>query len=160
MSFIFQESKYSNWKKQQRRAKMQEFKLSKELIQEAAELNPAVKELFKKHYPEAFCETAYVSGDMFFHVTRCLEDRGNCVSEGSLLSPIKNKEIDVFSHEYYKYIYVIAHLEASRKYALFNLRSGYHLRRNEIYIRKQGVGIMIPYEHLKGLIKIRSGSGC
>lgn len=72
---------------------------------------------------------------------------------------LKTMDLNIFSYDYAKFTYLLAHLKNAKEYGLFNLHTGYQLHRNEIYIRKLGVGIMIPKEHLVGLILIKRGGG-
>lgn len=153
-----------NWKyiytNQKRKIKMQELIIQKDKVLKAAEVCPEAKKVLTELFPEAFAK-AYASGDIFFHIEKYCQDglETSHFSQESLKRDLANGQINLFSYNYPKYTYILAHLKNAKEYGLFNLSTGYQLRRNDIYIRKQSVGIMIPHETLNGLIKIRSGGG-
>jgi len=144
----------------ERGTEMQDLTIRKDKVLKAAEVCPEAKKVLIELFPEAFAE-AYVSGDIFFHMHRYCQE--HCMisqkEQEDLRRALVPHKIDVFSYDYAKFTYILAHLKNAKEYGLFNLSTGYQLCRNDIYIRKQGVGIMIPRETLHGLIKIRSGGG-
>jgi hypothetical protein len=76
-----------------------------------------------------------------------------------ILRKVKDHSTNLFSFDYPKFTYILAHLKNAKEYGLFNLSTGYQFRRDAVYIRKHGGGIMIPSYDLVGMVKIRSGGG-
>jgi len=139
---------------------MEALVIKKDKVLEAAEACPEARKTLETLFPEVFCES-YVSGDMFFHMQRHCEE--HCMKSESEIKDLRislsDNKIRLLSYDLPKFTYLLAHLKNAKEYGLFNLHNGYQLRRNEVYLRKHDVGIMIPKEHLQGLIKIRSGGG-
>jgi hypothetical protein len=137
-----------------------ELTIKRDKVLKAAEVCTEAKKVLMELFPEAFIE-AYVSGDLFFHMYEYCSDHN--ISSSREKEAVKDILIShqqpVFASDYSKYTYILAHLKNAYEYGLFNHYTGYQLHRNAIYIRKQGVGIMIPIETLLGLIKIRNGGG-
>jgi hypothetical protein len=138
-----------------------EITVTKEKLNKLAESCPAARQALEEAFPEAFSQ-AYVSGDMFFAKSKYeFENKNNQYSQkGKLAEDLGTGEVNIMAFNFRKYIYVLAHLKNSHEYGLFNLCTGYQLHRGEVYIRKQGVGIMIPQSRIEGLVKIRTGGGC
>lgn len=140
----------------------QEITITRERVKKFIEQYPESKKYWEAFCPELLC-SGYVSGDMFFHMYRYKMDNPGVDNIQGISINCWNgchiNTINILRDGLTKYIYVLAHLKNAKEYGLFNLHNGYQLHRNEIYLRKQNMGVLIPGSSLEGLVKIRDGGG-